>query len=338
MASSSTVKSLSRQKFEATFVVPFQRENVFDELVSYFRPLGVPTDGPGAVRFGVPDGAPYTPAEDSKFEMGWRRVALFEDGYVVNECVELVPGWMVKWRQVDSQKSGMQLVGEPEICMKLADTSEGATWCWIRMDSWGIFGEGGEKLRRTFKEMRQKAWTEDMTRRGYLPLEIQNYAYEPVFPPLTGVCYCGEVQVVALGEPQILAICHCHACRSWMGGIGQAVVLYPTDFVMITGELVTTTGLYRGGYQVKPAPGDFAKGYSNRKSCAQCYACVVNDHTDAADSVDLCGGLLDFGPGGFQPTIHLNYGSRIYNMVDGLPKFKDIPSSFGGSGEVIPEV
>eukprot|EP00966_Prymnesium_polylepis_P296334 6845506-Prymnesium_polylepis.1 len=73
MASSSTVKSLSRQKFEATFVVPFQRENVFDELVSYFRPLGVPTDGPGAVRFGVPDGAPYTPAEDSKFEMGWRR-------------------------------------------------------------------------------------------------------------------------------------------------------------------------------------------------------------------------------------------------------------------------
>ena len=40
----------------------------------------------------------------------------------------------------------------------------------------------------------------------------------------------------------------------------------------------------------------------------------------------------------FKPTLHFNYESTIMPMKDGLPKFKDFPSDFGGSGETLPEV
>jgi len=39
----------------------------------------------------------------------------------------------------------------------------------------------------------------------------------------------------------------------------------------------------------------------------------------------------------FKPALHLNYESTIMPMKDGLPKFKDFPEEFGGSGEMLPE-
>ena len=39
----------------------------------------------------------------------------------------------------------------------------------------------------------------------------------------------------------------------------------------------------------------------------------------------------------FQPANHVNYESTIMPIKDGLPKFKDFPEDFGGSGETIPE-
>jgi hypothetical protein len=39
----------------------------------------------------------------------------------------------------------------------------------------------------------------------------------------------------------------------------------------------------------------------------------------------------------FRPTLHVHYGERVLAVRDGLPKFKDFPKDFGGSGDVIPE-
>ena len=39
----------------------------------------------------------------------------------------------------------------------------------------------------------------------------------------------------------------------------------------------------------------------------------------------------------FKPAIHINYESTILPIKDGLPKFKDFPEDFGGSGELLPE-
>jgi hypothetical protein len=39
----------------------------------------------------------------------------------------------------------------------------------------------------------------------------------------------------------------------------------------------------------------------------------------------------------FVPQVHVNYAETVLPMRDGLPKLKDFPSEFGGSGEVVPE-
>ena len=38
-----------------------------------------------------------------------------------------------------------------------------------------------------------------------------------------------------------------------------------------------------------------------------------------------------------EPTVHAYYSERTISIKDGLPKFKDLPEEFGGSGEILPE-
>jgi hypothetical protein len=39
----------------------------------------------------------------------------------------------------------------------------------------------------------------------------------------------------------------------------------------------------------------------------------------------------------FSPSLHINYAETVLPMRDGLPKLKDVPAEFGGSGEQIVE-
>ncbi len=39
----------------------------------------------------------------------------------------------------------------------------------------------------------------------------------------------------------------------------------------------------------------------------------------------------------FKPGVHLNYQESVLPIKDGLPKLRDFPKEFGGSGEVIAE-
>ena len=39
----------------------------------------------------------------------------------------------------------------------------------------------------------------------------------------------------------------------------------------------------------------------------------------------------------FAPGLHVNYGETVLRIKDGLPKFKDFPKEFGGSGDVAAE-
>ena len=53
-------------------------------------------------------------------------------------------------------------------------------------------------------------------------------------------------------------------------------------------------------------------------------------------------GLIDapaamIGNLSFKPAIHVNYQETVLPLKDGLPKFRDIPSEAGGSGEKIRE-
>ena len=39
----------------------------------------------------------------------------------------------------------------------------------------------------------------------------------------------------------------------------------------------------------------------------------------------------------FAPAVHVNYSETVLPMKDGLPKLRDFPKEFGGSGETLPE-
>ena len=39
----------------------------------------------------------------------------------------------------------------------------------------------------------------------------------------------------------------------------------------------------------------------------------------------------------FTPGVHVNYAETVLPMRDGLPKLKDFPAEFGGSGEMMQE-
>ena len=39
----------------------------------------------------------------------------------------------------------------------------------------------------------------------------------------------------------------------------------------------------------------------------------------------------------FKPGVHVNYSETVLPMKDGLPKLRDFPKEFGGSGESVPE-
>lgn len=40
-------------------------------------------------------------------------------------------------------------------------------------------------------------------------------------------------------------------------------------------------------------------------------------------------------PQGLEPQLHIFYGERVMNVADDLPKFKDLPEPFGGTGELL---
>ena len=39
----------------------------------------------------------------------------------------------------------------------------------------------------------------------------------------------------------------------------------------------------------------------------------------------------------FSPQLHINYSETVLPIRDGLPKLKDFPKEFGGSGDIVSE-
>ena len=136
-----------------------------------------------------------------------------------------------------------------------------------------------------------------------------------------GSCFCGAVQLEGAGEPQAMGYCHCRSCRSWSGGPVNAFSLWRPEDVRITaGEDQVAT---------------FAKTpLSERKYCAKCGGHLMTNHPPL--------GLVDVFTAtiptlAFAPGVHVNYAETVLPIRDGLPKFKDFPADFGGSGETVAE-
>jgi len=137
----------------------------------------------------------------------------------------------------------------------------------------------------------------------------------------SGQCFCGAVQFTVTGEPQAMGYCHCASCRSWSAGPVNAFTLWNPDALKITrgaGEL----GAYRKTEN------------SIRHWCKQCGGHVFTEHPGLG-LTDVYAALIPDLP--FAAGVHVNYGETVLRIHDGLPKLKDFPAEFGGSGATVPE-
>ena len=73
---------------------------------------------------------------------------------------------------------------------------------------------------------------------------------------------------------------------------------------------------------------------SERQCCTKCGGHVMANHPPLG-LVDVFAAMLPTLT--FTPGVHVNYAETVLPMRDGLPKLKDFPAEFGGSGEVIAE-
>jgi hypothetical protein len=136
-----------------------------------------------------------------------------------------------------------------------------------------------------------------------------------------GSCFCGEVEIEATGAPAVMGYCHCGDCAAWAAAPINAFSLWPPDRVRVT----------KGEASV----GTFNKTEdSYRKFCKTCGGHLITDHP-GMKLVDVYAVVL-LGLT-HEPTVHLHYANKTVSVKDGLPKFKDLPAEFGGSGETLPE-
>jgi hypothetical protein len=136
-----------------------------------------------------------------------------------------------------------------------------------------------------------------------------------------GSCFCGAVEIEVRGSPEAMGYCHCRSCRSWSGGPVNAFSLWKPEAVQIVAgsEHVAT----------------FAKtAMSERKHCAKCGGHLMANHPPLG-LVDVFASTIPTLA--FTPGVHVNYAETVLPMRDGLPKLKDFPAEFGGSGEVVAE-
>jgi hypothetical protein len=136
-----------------------------------------------------------------------------------------------------------------------------------------------------------------------------------------GGCFCGAVQIEIRGEPAVMAYCHCASCRGWLGAPIHAAALWPTPDVDVV----------KGAERL----GTFKRTEASHRSfCTACGSPILVRHP-ALGMTDVPAGMVAGLE--FRPTLHVNYGEKVLAVRDGLPKFRDFPKDFGGSGEMLPE-
>ena len=134
-------------------------------------------------------------------------------------------------------------------------------------------------------------------------------------------CMCGAVEVELTGDPNVQAYCHCASCRGWLGAPIHGATLWPTPNVKVT-KGADKLGLYKKTEN------------SHRQFCKSCGSAVLVAHPAIGMTDVPSVSIQGFA---FKPALHVHYGEKVMQVKDGLPKFKDFPKDFGGSGETLPE-
>lgn len=97
---------------------------------------------------------------------------------------------------------------------------------------------------------------------------------------ITGGCLCGDVRILATGQPYRVGVCHCLDCRKHHGALFHASAIFPEDAVTVTGE---------------------TREYASRFFCPRCGSSVFGR---SGDEIEVNLGALD-ETDRFMPTYEL---------------------------------
>jgi hypothetical protein len=136
-----------------------------------------------------------------------------------------------------------------------------------------------------------------------------------------GECFCGAVKIEVSGDPEAMGYCHCRSCRSWSGGPVNAFSLWKPEAVKVTAGADNIATFKK-------------TELSHRQYCKKCGGHLMTNHPPLG-MIDVFAATLPTLK--FSPAVHVNYSETVLPMRDGLPKLKDFPKEFGGSGEAVPE-
>ena len=136
-----------------------------------------------------------------------------------------------------------------------------------------------------------------------------------------GGCFCGAIEIEVHGAPEAMGYCHCNSCRSWSASPVNAFTLWKPQNVEIT----------KGAEFLSRFMKTEASG---RQFCKRCGGHLMTDHPQLG-LVDVYAATIPTLK--FSPGVHVNYAETVLPMKDGLPKLKDFPAEFGGSGVPVPE-
>jgi hypothetical protein len=137
----------------------------------------------------------------------------------------------------------------------------------------------------------------------------------------SGSCFCGAVELVAVGQPVAMGYCHCQSCRHWSASPINAFTLWKPNAIEITQGIKKI-----GGYN--------KTSNSERKWCTSCGGHLFTEHP-ALDLIDIYAAVIP--QLAFHPEVHVHYQESELRVFDGIPKFKDLPAEMGGSGIELPE-
>jgi hypothetical protein len=136
-----------------------------------------------------------------------------------------------------------------------------------------------------------------------------------------GGCLCGAIDLRVSGAPEVMGYCHCRSCRTWSGSPVVAFSVWRADAVKIA-----SGAEHIAVFESTPR--------SQRHFCSACGGHIML----VLPSLKLVNVLPSIIPTlHFAPALHINYSEAEIQMRDGLPKLRDFPAEFGGSGEAVLE-
>jgi hypothetical protein len=142
-------------------------------------------------------------------------------------------------------------------------------------------------------------------------------------------CLCKKVTFQLTGAPMASAVCHCKECRKAFSTLASYNVLFgPNQVVLQTDEQ------YLKSFPITDK--------MTRYFCSECGTTMkvtAKGGVVVFNAAVLTGSDASKIPDAYQPGLQVWYTEKVMDLpgaeVNGKPKFKNLPTAFGGDGSLV---